>query len=374
MGPRKPFSIAAPLGVSMLLALSASLASAHDTSVTFSKTISPPNSTSFDISWVENSSGKYFLADRTNKAVDLVDAKTDMFLGYIGKGVFVGRIPPAACAGGGNTCSGPDGVLTDDAGLVWVGDGDSTIKVLHPTPNTGATALIKTIKTESRGKLRADELSFDPVDHLILIANDAEGFLTFIDTKSMTVAGHFYYADNTLGAAPSAPGHSTAGNGLEQSVWVPQAGLFYQAVPANSPSTVGFIDVFDPKTRSLVDSFPVPGCDNGPTGLALGPNEKFLGACDNVAASVEVRHGQLHKLISGVGGADEIWFNPGDDNFYLGIGGPPAKLGVVDANDDHVVTVLSGKGGHSVAAYTGSNHVFDPDRDGSGIDVFVSSK
>jgi len=27
-------------------------------------------------------------------------------------------------------------VLTDDAGLVWVGDGDSTIKVLHPTPNT----------------------------------------------------------------------------------------------------------------------------------------------------------------------------------------------------------------------------------------------
>jgi len=108
-------------------------------------------------------------------------------------------------------------------------------------------------------------------------------------------------------------------------------------VPANSPKTEGFIDVFDPSTMRLVDTFPVPGCENGPTGLALGPNQKFLGACDNAAASVEVRHGQLHKLLPQVAGADEIWFNPGDDNFYLGIGGPPAKLGVVNANDDHVV-------------------------------------
>jgi len=353
--------------------MSAGLAWASGNLVVFTKAINPPSTTSFDISWVENSSGKYFLADRTNKAVDLINAKTDTFLGYIGLGVFVGRIPPASCAGGGNTCSGPDGVLTDDAGLVWVGDGDSTIKVLHPTPNTGAAALIKSIKTDPRGKFRADELSYDPVDQLILIANDAEGFLTFINVKSMTVAGHFFYSDNTVGAAASAPGHATAGNGLEQSVWVPQTGLFYQAVPANSPNTVGFIDVFDPLTEQLVNSFPIAGCDNGPTGLALGPNQKFLGACDNAAVSVEVRHGQIHKFLPQVGGADEIWFNPGDDNFYLGIGGPPAKLGVVDANDNHVVTVISGKGGHSVAAFAGNNHIFDPDRNGTGIDVFLSS-
>jgi len=369
----KPSSLVVIVAVTTLLALSAGSASASDKSITFTKTITPPRTTSFDISWVENSTGKYFLADRTNKAVDLVDATTDTFRGYVGQGVFVGRIPPARCAGGGNTCSGPDGVLTDDAGLVWVGDGDSTIKVLHPTPNTGAAALIKTIKTDPRGKFRADELSYDPADQLILIANDAEGFLTFIDVKSQRVAGHFYYSDNTLGATPSVPGHPTAGNGLEQSVWVPQTGLFYQAVPANSPLTVGFIDVFDPLTEKLVDSFPMPGCDNGPTGLALGPNQKFLGACDNGAASVEVRHGQLHKFLPDVSGADEIWFNPGDHNFYLGIGGPPAKLGVVDANNNHLVTVISGKGGHSVAAYAGNNHIFDPDRNGIGIDVFQSS-
>jgi len=71
-----------------------------------------------------------------------------------------------------------------------------------------------------------------------------------------------------------------------------------------------------------------------------------------------------------VGGADEIWFNPGDANFYLAIFSPPT-LGVVNADTDHLVQVLSGKGSHSVAAYAGNNHIFDPGA-GTGIHVFVS--
>ena len=379
--------------VAALIVLTSGLALASNRSIAFLGAIDPPSTRSFDISWVDNSTGKYFLADRSNKAVDLVDATatnlSTAFKGFIGQGVFVGSVSPANCAAGGNACSGPDGVLTDTAGLLWVGDGNSTIKVLNPTPNTGAAALIKSIPTcptteadcGTGGKFRADEESFDPVHHLVLIANDAEGFLTFVhvdDTNpaASAVVGHFFYSDNTLGAKPSVAGHATAGNGIEQSVWVPQTGLFYQAVPgctppACTPAATGFIDVFDPVSMKLVDTFTVPGCGNGPTGLALGPNQRFLGACDNGAAPVEVRHGQVHTIVSGVGGADEIWFNPGDDNFYLGIGS--GKLGVVDANNDRVVTVVSGKGGHSVAAFAGNNHIFDPDRNGTGIDVFSSS-
>ena len=389
MAKQRPLPVVAIFGALVLVMVSVGLAVASDRSVAFVTTINPPSTTSFDISWVENSSGKYFLADRSNKAVDLVNAAKDTFVGFIGQGVFVGSVPAAQCAGGGNTCSGPDGVLTDSAGLVWVGDGNSTIKVLHPTVSTGAAALIKSIPTcpatsaacGSGGKFRADEESFDPVQNLILIANDAEGFLTFVhvddaNPTNSAVAGHFFYADNTLGVPASVKGHTTAGGGIEQSVYVPQTGLFYQAVPGCAdckPATTGFIDVFDPVSMKLVDTFPVAGCDNGPTGLALGPNQRFLGACDNGAAAVEVRHGQLHKFVEGVGGADEIWFNPGDNNFYLGISGPPAQLGVVDADNDHVVAVLTGKGGHSVAAYAANNHIFDPDRSGSGIDIFASS-
>jgi hypothetical protein len=155
---------------------------------------------------------------------------------------------------------------------------------------------------------------------------------------------------------------------LEQSVWDAQTGLFYQAVPAGS--SAGFIDVFDPLSEQLVATFPVPGCDGGPTGLALGPNQRMLGACGNGAVAVEVRHGQIHDFIAGVGGADEIWYNPGDNNFYLAIF-VGFKLGVVNANNDHVVQVLTGHGTHSVAAYAGNNHIFDPEF-GTGIAVFVS--
>jgi len=326
---------------------------------------------------VENSTGQYFLADRANNAVDLVDAKTGTFTattlstsstGYIGKGVFAGNTSVRAT-------SGPNGVLTDSAGLVWAGDGNSTIKVLNPTPGTTD---IKSIPTG--GSERADELAYDPRDQVILIANDFEGFLTFINVTTQSVAAHFCYLDTTLTAAQQASlctytGHSTAGGGIEQPVWVPETGLFYQAVPANSPNTVGFIDVFTPAGK-LVNTFSVPGCTNGPTGLALGPNQRFLGACDNGAAAVELHTGKVHTIVPDVGGADEIWFNPGDHNFYLGISGSGAnggKLGVVDGNNDHVVAVLTGHGGHSVAAYAGNNHIFDPEKAGTGIALYISS-
>jgi hypothetical protein len=354
LGKKKKLLLVA--GVFGLL-LSTGLATASDGSVSFSKDISlTSNPASFDISWVDNSTGQYFLADKTNLAVDLINATTDTFTGYIGKGVFT---------------AGPNGVLTDSAGDVWAGDGNSTIKVLLPQAGTGSAALIKSIPTG--GTKRADELSYDPRDQVIVIANDREGFLTFVDVATESVSTHFYYSDNTVGQPATVAGHSTNGGGIEQSVWNPATGLFYQAVPGTTSTTgsttTGFIDVFTP-SGTLVDTFPVPGCTNGPTGLALGDNQRFLGACANGAAAVEVRTGKLHRIVPDVGGADEVWFNPGDHNFYFGISGTATtgpKLGVVDGNDDHVVAVLTGHGGHSVAAYAGNNQIFAPEKAVSGI-------
>jgi hypothetical protein len=263
-----------PIIAGILALATATAAAASSGSATFSKDINPPSTTSFDISYVDNTIGKDFVADRTNNAVDLIDPTTDSFVGYIGQGQFVGvKTCPAGVDP--HACSGPNGVLTDSFHHLWAGDGNSTVKVLSPTPGTSYLASIPT-----GGKYRADEMSYDPRDHVVLVANDAEGFLTFIhDTSaSSTVAAHFYYADNTLGQPASVSGFATAGNGIEQSVWDPRTGLFYQAVPANSPTTTGRVDVFTPNGR-LVASHQVPGCTNGPTGLALGDFQRFLGAC-----------------------------------------------------------------------------------------------
>ena len=354
-------------GVSLLMMMSAGVASAS--SVSYSQTLTEPRTTSFDISYVDPATGIDFIADRTNNAVDMINANVNppTFEGYIGQGLFVGTGPKKCLApGNSHACGGPNGVVVDSNGVVWTGDGNSTIKALNAQAGTGKKALVKSIPTG--GEFRADELAYDPKDQVILIANDAEGFLTFINTATQSVAGHFYYEDNAVHKRASVAGHSTNGGGIEQSVWDPQTGLFYQAVPGSLQA--GSVDIFDPVTEALVGSFSVPNCLNGPTGLALGSNQRLLGACDNGAVPIDVNTGQAYQIVPGVGGADEVWFNPGDRNFYLAISGGP-DLGVV-GEDDILITVIADHGGHSVAANATSNVILAPDSKGTGVSVFVS--
>src|ERR1700674_4638896 len=68
----------------------------------------------FDISWVDSSTQKYYLGDRTNNAIDLVDAATDTFLGFIGKGQYSGSRPCPANPKDLRHSSGQNGVVTAD--------------------------------------------------------------------------------------------------------------------------------------------------------------------------------------------------------------------------------------------------------------------
>src|SRR6476646_6770023 len=56
--------------------------------------------TSFDISFVEPNIGKYALADRTNKAIDVVDTNTKAFVQFHASPPFVGVIANPANAAG----------------------------------------------------------------------------------------------------------------------------------------------------------------------------------------------------------------------------------------------------------------------------------
>src|ERR1700756_1876090 len=64
---------------------------------------------SFDISWIDKTTGMYYLADRSNKRVDIVDADTGTFLTAINATPsFAGVSAPAFSSGTG----GPNGVTT----------------------------------------------------------------------------------------------------------------------------------------------------------------------------------------------------------------------------------------------------------------------
>src|ERR1700737_3115373 len=82
---------------------------------------------SFDISWVNPERGEYFLADRANSGVDIIDTKHKVFKKTIGG--FVGIKLNKAGTAVDNNHSGPDGVVSHGKCL-YVGDGDSTLKVI----------------------------------------------------------------------------------------------------------------------------------------------------------------------------------------------------------------------------------------------------
>jgi hypothetical protein len=83
-------------------------------------------------------------------------------------------------------------------------------------------------------------------------------------------------------------------------------------------------------------------------------------------------NGTFHVLnvIKQVGGGDEVWFNPGDDRFYvtaLATGGTVQQLGVIDAEDSTFlqdvpqIGVIPGVGtrGKNPAAFPEQNRIFD---------------
>ena len=318
----------------------------------------------FDISWIDNSTQKYYLADRTNSAIDLVDAATDTFLGFIGKGQYTGS---KACPGAPKDlrhCAGPNGVVTDDLGHVWAGDGAGNI--IEADAAKPGTAVIRKISTG--GKFRVDEMAYDPIDRILLASSDGDSppFLTFVSVKDGSVLGQYHYPAGQ--------------EGMEQPAWVRETGWFYQNVPGDKNR----IDVFDPhKLPNPVKSFPVE-CKGGALGLTLsglvvGPNGRLMTVCGSLGGlTVDPRTGKTGKLVSQVGDADEVWYDPGANNYYFAHGtqgGHAGAIGMVNAATEAFVTSIpmEGAGVHSVAVNAKNGHIFVP-VNGMGIFVITPGK
>jgi hypothetical protein len=143
----------------------------------------PNNSTagamySFDISYVDPSSGNYYLADRSNRVVQFVD----------GNGNFVAGIPAnPGYAGftGSNATSGPNGVV---AAFPWMFVTDANSRVVTIDLRNNSTA--SNASTGGAPGLRADELAYDPTHGLLLVVNNADTppFATLISVNQTTAS------------------------------------------------------------------------------------------------------------------------------------------------------------------------------------------
>ena len=310
----------------------------------------------FDIGTIDADAGRYYLADRSNSSVDIFDTRTKRFVGRVTGFVGVRNGPNGRPAG---NISGPNGVAFDATlKQLWVGDGDSTVKVIDVAVTPAK--IIASVPTG--GQRRADELTVDPRDGLVLVGNNADRptFVSLISTKP----------DHSVVAKIEMP---DASDGIDQPVWVPETGMFYASVPVwKDDKNHGGLAVIDPKTRKFVKLIPFDACM--PAGTAHGPGTSILVGCSAGSAArtpgmapvtlvVDAKTETVVARIAGIGGEDEVWYDARKHRYYTGSRDQPggAALGVIDANTNTLLeTIPTGTNAHSVAADTQAGTVWVP--------------
>lgn len=250
-------------------------------------TISIPGSpiASTDIAFVAQQSELLVFADRSNKAVDVVDAENDIFLGRVQTNAaatlhFTGATSPSVHGG-------PNGVVITPDKKVWAGDGDSTVKVADLDPSSPTyLQIIATINTAGLSTVsnctggvagtcnRDDEIAYDPQHNIIIVANDEPTglppFVSFIDASfPYTILGQINF---------SAQG-DVAGNGLEQPVWDPAIHRFLLTLPVTNGTGTGSIAVINATTEKVERVISLSAFNCSPSGEALGPDQHLVVAC-----------------------------------------------------------------------------------------------
>src|SRR5437899_7057134 len=295
---------------------------------------------SFDISFVNPHRGEYYLAERSNGAVVVIntkdlDAPVRMLGGFVG----IKNNPNGSV---NNNISGPDGVAAHGRWL-YAGDGDSTVKVFDlNAPNASAlkqtiSALKQTISTG--GTTRVDEMALTSDGKLLIAANNAEDppFATlFAANGDAQVSNVVKIIKITVNSTIMPPG---AGLSIEQPAWDPTTRRFYTSLPiiANNPPGCNFGQLpgaitcdggllvtdpnsptavqgaFDPVTNTGV--IPLHAC--GPNGATVGPHDNLLLGCtpgnnpSNTTTLVINAQTRNTATVNGITGSDEVWFNTG---------------------------------------------------------------
>ncbi len=348
--------------------------------------------TVFDLGLVDPANHRYYVTDRSQATVLVYDTSTDTpsaigpSVGQLGSG-FTGAICCAANrAANFNPLTGPNGAIVTSGGsskfgLVWVSDGDSTVKVfdgatgapmtasqLNPSgtvANNGVTVfgIVTGVPRDPTmipqcisagigcGDFRADETSFDPVDNILLVSNGDPGvpFVTLIDTTNPTCVNNscvksqtFFDGTSEPGSIPCRSGTGVNGalgqtvpcadapggqGGIGGSAFNPATGRFLVANTQNTSNPAdGEITEIDPKTGLVTNSFQLKGLGCQASFIVIGPPPNVLVACENFTGSINFQPseiiidggtGTIITIIPQVGGVDQAAFNPTDNRYYV---------------------------------------------------------
>ena len=163
--------------------------------------------------------------------------------------------------------------------------------------------------------------------------------------------------------------------GLGGMVWNPNTGHLLQANENSIGITnIGSVDEIDPRLGNpdgpvVVNSFVLQNCM--PTSVVQGPGNNFMVGCadhDGEAFPpnlfvIDGTSGAIISEITNVGGVDEIWYNSGDNRYYVAARDMPngPVMGVIDAKTNTwLQNVTTNSNSHSIAVDSSNNHAFVP--------------
>jgi hypothetical protein len=349
---------------------------------------------SFDISFVNPERAELYFADRSNSAIDIIDTETLKFKRFLGG--FVGVVLNMNGTVDNNH-SGPDGVATHGRWL-YAGDGNSTLKIFDLNAPS-ALALKQSISTG--GTTRVDEMALTTDGEMLLAANNAEDppYATLFAVNGDDATSHSSKIIKTTIDPTILP--PAFGLSIEQPAWDPKTRRFYTSLPvvANNPpgcnygqlpgpiTCDGGLLVTDPTAPTAVQGAFNPATNTGvvllhacgPNGATVGPDHNLLLGCtpqnnpSNTTTLVINAKNKEQTPIVHITGSDEVWFNKGDQRYYLGasrdctIPGTPCPaasqqtsvLGVIDAETNRLIEKIpQSSASHSVAADSERNRIF----------------
>lgn len=310
-----------------------------------------------DIIFGDQKAHSVYLSDLANSSLDVIDSRTAKL---------VAQVP--------GFTGGPAGVVRDDLGQIWAGDGAGAIKVVS------GSAPYRIVDSVPVGAPTADEIAYDSVDQIIAVtspdATSASGtptpWVTLIDAKPARDGSH-----RVLGRVVI-PG--AGADAIEQPQWDPTTRSFVEAIRATHDHPLGEVVRIDPRGVRLQGTMPL-GVACNPGGLAVGLRGQILLGCNTGAPVImDATTGKILARFGGqdASGADEVWFNKADQRFYAaeaGAAGPPPSpqlnpptVMVIDAKTDQFVTNIplgsTALGFHQVTAVGNPARVFVPESDG----------
>ena len=297
--------------------------------------------TAFGTIYVDQRGQRAYLADKDNKSMDIIDTRTDRYVGRIGGLVGIRQ---------SGATTGPNGFVVTGRTEGWIGDGDSSVKIV----DLRSGKITDTVQTG--GNNRIGELSYDPKSRVVLAANpnDKPGFITLISTRS----GHRIIARIPI---------ENATDSIERSAWNAATGLFYVNLPElDGVKRKGGLAVVDGRAGKLLRIIPLEGCN--PHGIAQSGTRLFLGcgARDDQPVGgmgvVDIKQGKLLNVVPGLGGTGEWALNPHTGRIYAASGNKASNmLTIIDYRALKLVDKIEAHpGAHSLAASLANNHVYFP--------------